>query len=73
MMFFKVKLYAVDEWVLFRQKDLRKATLDMNGSVVLYVDGMEEPMRLDANVHGPGAPQDFFSGKWTEISVEESQ
>lgn len=57
--FLKVKLFARDEWLLFPLSDLKKAKIDMNGSVTLYLRDTEEPIRLDSNEHGPGAPGDF--------------
>lgn len=59
MTFLKVKLYARDEWVIFPLRNLTKATIDMNGSTVLYVREILEPLRLDSNEHGPGAPGDL--------------
>lgn len=60
-MFIKVKLFARDEWIVFREKDLRKVVVDMNGKVKIFLDNWEEPQHLDAREHGPGAPRDLLA------------
>ena len=60
-MFIKVKLFARDEWIVFREKDLRKVVIDMNGNVTIYLDEWDEPQHLDSNEHGPGAPKDLLA------------